>query len=207
MGWRHRVIVEYCILEESLRRAPPCPDATSGLALTVILVDDDDDFRIMFAEALRLNGTGVIEAAEGRSAIAVLDCFAQSRDDDPGLMMLDLMMPVMSGVEVLQRLRCTQRWAQLPVLIMTAVNDAMLPVTLNVPVVFKPDLETLLTAVRQNLMREMTCDRTAGVAVKDGAFPSRRPVQVRFKYAQSDECDDLIVRQDERRPQRRSGSH
>jgi len=71
-------------------------------------------------------------------------------------------MPVMSGIEVLQRLRRSHRWAQLPVLIMTGVNDPMLPVMLNAPVVFKPDMDVLVNAVRQNIIRsEMTSNRQA----------------------------------------------
>jgi CheY-like chemotaxis protein len=141
---------------------PQLPDEVPGLGRPVVLVDDDDDFRVMFGEALRLDGTRVIEAAGGTVAIAVLDRLARSREQDPTLLVLDLMMPVMSGIEVLQRLRRSPRWAQLPVLIMTAVNDPMLPVMLNAPVVFKPDMDVLVNAVRQNVIRsEMANNRQA----------------------------------------------
>jgi CheY-like chemotaxis protein len=141
---------------------PESPEEVRGVGRTVVLVDDDEDFRVMFGEALRQDGTRVIEAAGGTGAIAVLDRLARSREQDPTLLVLDLMMPVMSGIEVLQRLRRSPRWAQLPVLIMTAVNDPMLPVMLNTPVVFKPDVDVLLTAVRQNIIRnEMTSNRQA----------------------------------------------
>jgi FixJ family two-component response regulator len=67
------------------------------------------------------------------------------------LLVLDLIMPVMSGIELLQRLRRWSRWSRLPALVVTAVNDSMLPVRLNVPVAFKPDVETLRRAVRHLL--------------------------------------------------------
>src|SRR3954454_10388870 len=141
---------------------PRSPDEVRSGGRTVVLVDDDDDFRVMFGEALRLDGTRVIEAAGGTVAIAVLDRLARSREEDPTLLVLDLMMPVMSGIEVLQRLRRSPRWAQLPVLIMTGVNDPMLPVMLNTPVVFKPDMDVLVNAVRQNIIRsEMSSNRQA----------------------------------------------
>jgi len=57
----------------------------------------------------------------------------------------------MSGMEVLQRLRRSQRWASLRVLVITGVNDPMLPVRLDVPIAFKPDPEVLLGAIRQQL--------------------------------------------------------
>jgi CheY-like chemotaxis protein len=50
----------------------------------------------------------------------------------------------MSGIEVLQRLRKSRRWASLPVLVVTAVNDQMLPVRLDVPIAFKPDVQIVL---------------------------------------------------------------
>jgi CheY-like chemotaxis protein len=61
---------------------------------------------------------------------------------------MDLMMPAMSGVEALRRLRRSHRWAQLPVVVMTGVNDPMLPVRLDVPVVSKAEIDPVLKAVR-----------------------------------------------------------
>lgn len=118
-------------------------------ACSVVLADDDDDFRATAADALRSEGAHVIEASGGAVAIAVLDQLARSRQRAPALMVMDLMMPLMSGFEALQRLRRSPRWARLPVVIMTGVNDPMLPVRLNVPVVYKPDIETLLIMVRK----------------------------------------------------------
>ena len=141
---------------------PSLDEVVRDFGRPIVLVDDDDDFRVMFGEALRLDGTRVIEAAGGTVAIALLDRLARSREDEPTLLVLDLMMPVMSGIEVLQRLRRSHRWAQLPVLVMTGVNDPMLPVMLNAPVVFKPDMDVLVNAVRQNIIRsEMTSNRQA----------------------------------------------
>lgn len=116
---------------------------------TILLADDDDDYRVTVAEALRLEGAQVIEASGGEAAIATLDRIAKSHHHQaPALVIMDLMMPVMSGMEALQRLRRSRYWAQLPVVVMTAVNDPMLPVRLNVPVVYKPEIDPLLTAVR-----------------------------------------------------------
>lgn len=128
-------------------------NAAPGPARTVVVVDDDDDFREMFVEALRLEGIHVLEVPAGELAVALFDRLARSREQDPALLVLDLMMPAMSGIEVLQRVRRGSRWSELPVLVMTAVNDPMLSVRLDVPVVFKPDIEALLTAVRQNLLQ------------------------------------------------------
>jgi hypothetical protein len=55
----------------------------------------------------------------------------------------------------------------LPVLVVTGVNDPMLPVRLDVPIAFKPDVEAVLAAVRQQLGgRRVTVPQRA---------PARRP--------------------------------
>jgi DNA-binding response OmpR family regulator len=145
-------------------------ETRSAASPTVVLVDDDEDFRTMFADALRLDGMCVIEAAGGKDAIAAFDRFTLSDNENPALLVLDLMMPAVSGIEVLRSLRRAPRWTQLPVLVMTGVNDSMLPVRLNTPVVFKPDLDTLLTAVRKNLRRPKSAlDKAADSAT------TRRP--------------------------------
>jgi len=60
-------------------------------------------------------------------------------------------MPRMSGIEVLQRLRKSRRWESLPVLVVTALNDPMLPVRLDLPIAFKPDAQAVLDAIRVQL--------------------------------------------------------
>lgn len=125
--------------------------AATAPSRTVLLVDDDDDFRLALADSLTADGCTVLEAATGAAALALLDDAAKARGPVPDLLVLDLLMPGMSGTEVLQRMRKSPRWAKLPVLVVTAVNDQMLPVRLDLPIAFKPDPETVLDAVRQQL--------------------------------------------------------
>ena len=122
--------------------------------MRVLLVDDDDDFRLALAETLTAEGYQVVDVPDGEAALATLDEAAKGRARAPDLVVLDLLMPRMSGVEVLQRLRKSRRWTDLPILVATAVNDQMLPVRLDVPIAFKPDLDGVLEAVRQQLARD-----------------------------------------------------
>ena len=65
----------------------------------VLVVDDDPSIRALIRLYLEGAGYGVLEAADGRQAMATLD--GQSAD----LVILDIFMPEMDGLEVLQALR------------------------------------------------------------------------------------------------------
>jgi CheY-like chemotaxis protein len=116
-----------------------------------LLADDDDDFRWVLADLLVGEGLRVINVPSGEAALAVLDRAAKAGGRAPDLLVLDLMMPKVSGIEVLQRLRKSARWTQLPILVVTGVNDPMLRVRLDLPIAFKPDAEVIVEAVRRLL--------------------------------------------------------
>jgi len=117
----------------------------------VLLADDDEDFRFARAELLAEDGLKVIPVPSGEASLAVLDDAAKGRRRAPDLLILDLLMPKMSGVEVLRTLRGSPRWARLPIVIVTGANDPMLRVRLDMPIAFKPDIDEVLEAVRAQL--------------------------------------------------------
>jgi two-component system KDP operon response regulator KdpE len=77
----------------------------------VLLVDDDATLRQTLGIALRAEGHEVLLAADGRSALQA------AAEDQPDLLVLDLGLPDLSGVEVLRRLRT---WSALPVVVLSA---------------------------------------------------------------------------------------
>jgi CheY-like chemotaxis protein len=83
----------------------------------VLLVDDDDTFRTLIKSALEREGYKVIEASDGADALKRVD------GDMPDLLVLDFMMPQLSGLEVLKNIRSTQKTEHLPVLMLTGVGD------------------------------------------------------------------------------------
>jgi CheY-like chemotaxis protein len=86
-----------------------------GNSLTrVLLVEDAPFLRYAFGRLLRLHGFDVCEANDGQEALDHVDEFR------PDLVVTDLMMPVMDGVELIRRLREDPRTAELPVLAITA---------------------------------------------------------------------------------------
>jgi CheY-like chemotaxis protein len=91
-------------------RSPPGPAGRT----TVLVVDDDDDIRGLVRVVLERGGHAVVGAADGEEA---LDAVARAR---PDLVLLDVNMPGIDGVEVTRRLRASPATRTLPVVLMTA---------------------------------------------------------------------------------------
>ena len=82
---------------------------------TVMLIDDDPDARHRLKTMLSREGWSVTEAGNGREALDDL-----ARNGPPGLILLDLMMPVMDGFDFLRRLRQRPDGGLVPVVVLTA---------------------------------------------------------------------------------------
>jgi CheY-like chemotaxis protein len=83
----------------------------------VLIVDDDEDIRETVQLALQLDNHTTALAAHGGEA---LDWLRQHRP--PCLILLDLMMPVVDGWQVLEQLRRDDRFAGVPVVVITAFS-------------------------------------------------------------------------------------
>jgi chemosensory pili system protein ChpA (sensor histidine kinase/response regulator) len=86
----------------------------------ILVVDDDAAIRNVVADILELSDFQVRTASNGAEALAYL------RVERPAAVLLDLMMPVMDGRELLHHIRGEANWASLPVVIMSAARDAPL---------------------------------------------------------------------------------
>src|SRR5262245_1169420 len=78
---------------------------------SVLIVDDDEEVRGMLQQILEREGYRVHTASQGKEALLLLDTLP----DKPGLILLDLMMPVMTGEEMLAALRRVHALADIPV--------------------------------------------------------------------------------------------
>jgi CheY-like chemotaxis protein len=93
--------------------------ASSGSAHPVLVVEDDEDVREAVATILADEGYAVVTACHGREALDVLANGAK-----PCLVLLDLMMPVMDGWEVLEAMQQHAAMANIPVIVLSASRDA-----------------------------------------------------------------------------------
>jgi CheY-like chemotaxis protein len=107
----------------------------AGESDCVLVVDDEEDIRETLREVVEMGGCEAIVAANGADALALL---AAHR---PCLVILDLLMPVMSGEQMLDAMRKQPELAELPVVISTSAPERA---PAGVPVLRKPlDLQAL----------------------------------------------------------------
>ncbi len=78
---------------------------------TVLVVDDEPTLRGTLAEALEQDGLRVVTAEDGRQALEVF------RAESPDLILLDLMLPQIGGIEVCRIIR---RESSVPIIMLTA---------------------------------------------------------------------------------------
>lgn len=98
--------------------APTPPDGTASAAgRTVLVIDDDPAVRELMRRFLSKEGFAVVEAGSGD------DGFALARDLRPCVVTLDVMMPGSDGWAVLARLKADPATADIPVVMLTIVDD------------------------------------------------------------------------------------
>jgi CheY-like chemotaxis protein len=85
--------------------------------LSVLVVDDDPSIRRMIVAALKRDGYAFHEAGNGRDALELM------REQHPDVVVLDLMMPILSGWDVLQERSHDQVLRRIPVILVSANRD------------------------------------------------------------------------------------
>ena len=83
----------------------------------ILLIDDDENMRMICREALLYQNYAVIEASNGTQGLE------QLKNHRPDLILLDIMMPKMSGFEVCRRLKNDPKNADIPVIMVTALSE------------------------------------------------------------------------------------
>lgn len=143
---------------------------------TVLVVDDEPTLRETLAEALAQDGLRVITAEDGRAA---LEAF---RGETPDLVLLDLMLPELSGIEVCRILR---RESSVPIIMLTA-RDGEIDKVVGLEMgaddyVTKPfSLRELMARVRSQLRRLDAADaeRPASSATAFAAGASAASIRI-----------------------------
>lgn len=103
----------------------------------VLVVEDDVGVRRALGRLLGEWGWRTIEAGNGREAIERLTA------ETPAAIVIDLLMPIMSGAELLKALRRNSFYRTIPTVVMTGALDPDAQEIFGVPVVVKPNIERL----------------------------------------------------------------
>jgi CheY-like chemotaxis protein len=85
---------------------------------TIVLAEDESDLRRIYAHCLREAGLVVWEAADGAQALAMV------RSQAPQLLLLDIWMPILNGLEVLEQLASIPEAVGLKVVVLSNQADA-----------------------------------------------------------------------------------
>ena len=83
----------------------------------ILAIDDENDALLILKTTLTGEGYDVLTAANGMDGIAI------ARDEKPDLIILDLLMPEMSGLEVLEELKSDDTTGLIPVIIVSGVSE------------------------------------------------------------------------------------
>ncbi len=94
----------------------PITEAQAAETGSVLVVDDDQRNVRLMESILRSSGYQVLKAYNGEEALRIVE------DDSPDLLLLDVMMPKMSGFELCQRLKGRYETRLLPIIMVTALN-------------------------------------------------------------------------------------
>ena len=122
----------------------------------IIIVEDEPDTAEMFAEMMRLSGYHVLKSYGGTPAISLI------ADEHPDAVVLDVMMPDLSGLEVLRVLRKDPELKKIPVIVVSAKSlpsdiknglDAGADKYLTKPVAFQ-DINEAVSEVIQNVSKQ-----------------------------------------------------
>jgi DNA-binding response OmpR family regulator len=93
-------------------------DSPGKVTTTIVLAEDDADQRMLLAECLRREGYVVWEACDGGEALGLVRAHA------PALLLLDIWMPVLNGLEVLEHLGRSSEAMGMKVVVLSQVDDS-----------------------------------------------------------------------------------
>jgi DNA-binding response OmpR family regulator len=91
--------------------------STTASTLTVLVADDDRDIRELVSVKLRQSGYHVVSVSDGTAALAAV------REHRPALAVLDVMMPGLSGLDVVRHVRDEGSAADMAIILLTAKSQ------------------------------------------------------------------------------------
>ncbi len=102
-------------VEKALSNVPQPVSKPPSASATILVVDDENDIRILFSKVLSDKGYQVVTAARGLEAIQKVQSVV------PDLIILDAMLPEVHGFEICKRIKNSSKYGHIPVLMISAI--------------------------------------------------------------------------------------
>ncbi|HZM25099.1 MAG TPA: response regulator [Anaerolineales bacterium] len=83
---------------------------------TVLIIEDEEDAADMFAEMMRVSGYRVLKTSSSTPALTMMTI------EKPDVVILDIMMPEISGLDILRQMRGDPALANIPVVVVSATS-------------------------------------------------------------------------------------
>jgi CheY-like chemotaxis protein len=83
---------------------------------TVLIIEDEEDAADMFAEMMRVSGYRVLKTSSSTPALTMMTT------EKPDVVILDIMMPEISGLDILRQMRRDPALANIPVVVVSATS-------------------------------------------------------------------------------------
>jgi DNA-binding response OmpR family regulator len=83
---------------------------------TILIVDDEENIRMLLSMRMKVSGFRVLTAGDGEEAFAVV------REQKPDLIILDLMLPKITGYELCRMIKFDEELKSIPVIILSALE-------------------------------------------------------------------------------------
>lgn len=96
---------------------------SAGNTKNILVVDDDASIRTLLHQELEANGYTVIEATDGLNALDIVYSAVKHASTIPDLIILDVMMPKMSGFDVAAAFKTNPDTMQIPIVILSVIED------------------------------------------------------------------------------------
>lgn len=86
----------------------------TSTSTTVLIIEDEEDAAELFAEMMRVSGFRVLKTSNSAPALAMMAA------EKPDVLILDIMMPEISGLDILRQMRRDPELANIPVVVVSA---------------------------------------------------------------------------------------
>lgn len=111
---------------------------------SILVIDDDEAIREVLKISLEMEGYPVMTAINGKDALEIL-----SKSPNQGLILLDLMMPVMNGWEFVEEFQKIDKYSNIPIILISAYSERAKNIPAIQEVFSKPmNFNTLLDRVK-----------------------------------------------------------